>query len=68
MIGLHASFTVSDETIREAAVLCRALDTVLHVHVAEDAADVADAAAFLAGPEASYITGQVLAVNGGMYM
>jgi len=43
VIGLHASFTVSDETIREAAVLCRALDTVLHVHVAEDAADVADA-------------------------
>jgi cytosine/adenosine deaminase-related metal-dependent hydrolase len=43
VIGLHASFTVSDETIREVAVLCRALDTVLHVHVAEDAADVADA-------------------------
>jgi cytosine/adenosine deaminase-related metal-dependent hydrolase len=43
VIGLHASFTVSDETIREAAALCRALDTVLHVHVAEDAADVADA-------------------------
>ncbi len=30
--------------------------------------DVADAAAFLAGPEASYITGQVLRVNGGMLM
>jgi cytosine/adenosine deaminase-related metal-dependent hydrolase len=34
---------VSDDTIRDAAALCRALDTVLHVHVAEDAADVADA-------------------------
>jgi len=43
VVGLHASFTVSDETIRDAAALCRALDTVLHVHVAEDAADVADA-------------------------
>jgi 3-oxoacyl-[acyl-carrier protein] reductase len=32
------------------------------------AEDVADAAAFLAGPEASYITGQVLRVNGGMLM
>jgi 3-oxoacyl-[acyl-carrier protein] reductase len=32
------------------------------------AADVADAAAFLAGPEASYITGQVLRVNGGLLM
>jgi 3-oxoacyl-[acyl-carrier protein] reductase len=32
------------------------------------AEDVGDAAAFLAGPEASYITGQVLRVNGGMLM
>lgn len=31
-----------------------------------DPADVADAVAFLAGPEASYITGQVLRVNGGL--
>jgi 3-oxoacyl-[acyl-carrier protein] reductase len=31
-------------------------------------ADVASAALFLAGPESDYITGQVLAVNGGMYM
>jgi 3-oxoacyl-[acyl-carrier protein] reductase len=30
--------------------------------------DVANTAAFLAGPEASYITGQVLRVNGGMLM
>jgi len=43
VVGLHASFTVSDETIRDAAALCRELGTVLHVHVAEDAADVADA-------------------------
>lgn len=42
-IGLHASFTVSDDTIREAAELARELDTVLHVHVAEDVADVSDA-------------------------
>ncbi len=44
-IGLHASFTVSDDTIREAAAMCRDLGAVLHVHVAEDAADVADARA-----------------------
>jgi len=30
--------------------------------------DVAAAVCFLASEEASYITGQVLAVNGGMYM
>ena len=30
--------------------------------------DVADAVAFLAGPEAGYITGQILRVNGGMLM
>jgi cytosine/adenosine deaminase-related metal-dependent hydrolase len=43
LVGLHASFTVSDETVREAGALCSALGTVLHVHVAEDLADVLDA-------------------------
>lgn len=42
-VGLHASFTVSDDTIAEAAALGRELDAVLHVHVAEDSADVEDA-------------------------
>jgi 3-oxoacyl-(acyl-carrier-protein) reductase len=32
------------------------------------AEEIADAIVFLASPRASYITGQVLAVNGGMYM
>jgi cytosine/adenosine deaminase-related metal-dependent hydrolase len=43
MVGLHASFTVSDDTVREAGALARELATILHVHVAEDAADVDDA-------------------------
>jgi len=30
--------------------------------------DIADAAAFLASPNTGYITGQILSVNGGMYM
>ncbi|MGB9613573.1 MAG: SDR family oxidoreductase, partial [Candidatus Margulisiibacteriota bacterium] len=30
--------------------------------------DVAAAVVFLASPAADYITGQVLAINGGMYM
>jgi cytosine/adenosine deaminase-related metal-dependent hydrolase len=42
-VGLHASFTVSDDTVREAGELARELGTVLHVHVAEDVADVHDA-------------------------
>ena len=43
LVGLHASFTCSEETLREAGALARELDTVMHVHVAEDGADVADA-------------------------
>jgi cytosine/adenosine deaminase-related metal-dependent hydrolase len=43
LVGLHASFTVSDDTVREAGELARELGTVVHVHVAEDRADVNDA-------------------------
>jgi cytosine/adenosine deaminase-related metal-dependent hydrolase len=43
LIGLHASFTVSNETLDEAAILCRETGSVVHVHVAEDVADLADA-------------------------
>ena len=44
-VGLHASFTVSDETVRDAAELARRHDVALHVHVAEDPCDVDDARA-----------------------
>jgi cytosine/adenosine deaminase-related metal-dependent hydrolase len=43
LVGLHASFTISDETAREAGALARELGTIVHVHVAEDQADVDDA-------------------------
>jgi cytosine/adenosine deaminase-related metal-dependent hydrolase len=43
LVGLHASFTVSDATAREAGELCRELGVPLHVHLAEDGADVEDA-------------------------
>ena len=43
VVGLHASFTVSDETVAEAGAMCRELEVPLHVHLAEDLADVEDA-------------------------
>jgi cytosine/adenosine deaminase-related metal-dependent hydrolase len=43
VIGLHASFTVSDETICQAADLARELETVLHLHMAEGPEDLEDA-------------------------
>ncbi len=39
MIGLHAGFTASDETIEAAADLARRRGAWLHVHVAEDGCD-----------------------------
>jgi cytosine/adenosine deaminase-related metal-dependent hydrolase len=44
-VGLHASFTVSDETLQKAVALAHKHDTGLHVHVAEDKADQDDAMA-----------------------
>lgn len=43
LVGLHAGFTVSDRTMVRAASLAGALGVGLHVHVAEDLADVEDA-------------------------
>jgi len=42
-VGLHASFTVSDDTVREAGALARELGVPVHVHVAEAESDVLDA-------------------------
>ena len=43
MIGLHASFTLSDTSLERAADLAKSLDTGVHIHVAEDQADNEDA-------------------------
>jgi cytosine/adenosine deaminase-related metal-dependent hydrolase len=45
VVGLHAPFTVSDETLQDAGEMCQDLGTVLHVHLAEDRVDVDDARA-----------------------
>ena len=39
MVGLHAGFTVSDETLHAAVDLARRRSAWLHVHVAEDVCD-----------------------------
>ena len=43
LFGLHASFTVGDDTVRDAGELARELGVPIHVHVAEDRADIDDA-------------------------
>lgn len=45
LVALHASFTVSDETVLEAGDLCRELGVGLHTHLAEASDDVDDAIA-----------------------
>jgi putative selenium metabolism protein SsnA len=42
MMGLHASFTVSDETVEKCVGIARDNGVGCHIHVAEDAADRAD--------------------------
>jgi len=43
MVGAHASFTLTDESLDYCAELMRAFDAGLHIHVAEDRWDVIDA-------------------------
>ena len=43
LFGLHASLTLSDETLARALDLGKSLDVGFHLHVAEDEADVRDA-------------------------
>jgi putative selenium metabolism protein SsnA len=44
-VGLHASFTLDDDTLSSAAAIARAHGIGCHVHVAEDKADVEDSLA-----------------------
>ena len=43
LVGLHASFTVGDQAVREAGALAHELGVPVHVHVAEAESDVVDA-------------------------
>lgn len=40
MLGLHASFTLSDDLLAEAAAVKKNLNMGIHIHVAEDISDV----------------------------
>ncbi len=42
LVGLHASFTVGDETLKKAADLVEKLNSGIHIHVAEDVYDTAE--------------------------
>jgi putative selenium metabolism protein SsnA len=42
LVGLHASFTLSEETLARAAALATSLGTGCHIHVAEAASDQED--------------------------
>lgn len=39
LVGLHASFTVGDKSLKEAVALAKRFDSGIHVHVAEDRYD-----------------------------
>lgn len=39
LVGLHASFTVGDETLSQAVDLARQMNSGIHMHVAEDLSD-----------------------------
>jgi len=39
MLGLHASFTISDETLYKAAKIVKELDLGIHIHLCEDIID-----------------------------
>jgi putative selenium metabolism protein SsnA len=45
LVGAHASFTMSDDTVVACAEVAREAETGIHVHVAEDEADEADCVA-----------------------
>jgi cytosine/adenosine deaminase-related metal-dependent hydrolase len=61
MVGLHAGFTVSDETLHAAVDLARSKSAWLHVHVAED---VCDAGSFARLEKARALGPKTILVHG----
>ncbi len=42
LVGLHASFTLENNTLKEASKIAKEFNTGIHIHLAEDIADQAD--------------------------
>jgi 3-oxoacyl-[acyl-carrier protein] reductase len=66
--AIAPGFIQTEMTDRLSDEAKQAFLTVIPLKKPGTASDVAAAAAFLASPDASYITGQVLSVDGGMAM
>jgi 3-oxoacyl-[acyl-carrier protein] reductase len=66
--AIAPGFITTDMTGRLSEAQIEELRSRIPVGALGDPADVAAAARFLVGPGARYITGQVLAVDGGMAM
>jgi putative selenium metabolism protein SsnA len=56
MIGAHASFTLSDETLAACVALAEETRTGIHIHVAEDGADQGDSESRFAMPVVERLT------------
>ena len=57
MMGLHASFTVSDETVEKCVGIAKDAGVGCHIHVAEDAADREDSIAKYGTPTVNRLQG-----------
>ena len=68
VVTIKPGFVDTDMTRELAEEQRAALVSQIPLSRLGDPEDIANAVAFLAGPEASYITGETLHVNGGMYM
>ncbi|MCB1122905.1 MAG: SDR family oxidoreductase, partial [Verrucomicrobiae bacterium] len=61
-------YTLTDMTAGMPEAVAKQIAGMIPMGRMGDPAEIASAVTFLASPQASYITGQVVGVNGGMYM
>lgn len=66
--SVSPGYTATDMTSGMPEAVVKQVNSMIPMGRMGDPAEIASAVTFLASPQASYITGQVLGVNGGMYM